>query len=347
MSSATPKKAFPVNVRDYCPVCDEQRDFLRESVPQKITARGVVLSIPMVLDTCTVCRQARYDEQEEARVVQEAFNTIRRQKGLLTSEEIKDIRSKYHLSQKAFAVLLGMSEATVNRYENGALQDDAHNALILACRNPDFVRQQIASRGHLLGARQRTEAERALNCPDPEHAGLDWVPRVDDRTGYRAFDYERYVASVLFLCRRVRNAGRTMINKLLFYADFLHYKEQAVSLTGSAYRRLDLGPAPENYGELEDRLQREGYVKVQEMPCGPYMAYLYGEGPRAKEMLPEEILGPGELRVLEHVAKELRGYTAKALSERSHREGAWLETPDRDLISYHKAKSLSLSMPAK
>ena len=69
--------------------------------------------------------------------------------------EIKRIREQWHLSQVSFAALLGMSQATINRYENGALQQRKEDELIRACDNPEFMRDIIIRRGHMLSERQR------------------------------------------------------------------------------------------------------------------------------------------------------------------------------------------------
>ena len=56
-----------------------------------------------------------------------------------------------------------MSEATINRYEGGGLQDAAHDATIRACESPEFVRQQLQLRGGRLSERQRSKVEAAID----------------------------------------------------------------------------------------------------------------------------------------------------------------------------------------
>ena len=47
---------------------------------------------------------------------------------MLSTVEIRRIREQYDLSREAFAAVLGMSPATLYRYEAGALQDDLHDS---------------------------------------------------------------------------------------------------------------------------------------------------------------------------------------------------------------------------
>lgn len=57
----------------------------------------------------------------------------------ITPQEIKRIRKKYGLSQKAFARLLGIGEASMARYERGKEPTRANANLIRAADNPTFV----------------------------------------------------------------------------------------------------------------------------------------------------------------------------------------------------------------
>ena len=135
----------------------------------------------------------------------------------------------------------------------------------------------------------------------------------------------------------------TSLNKLLFYADFLCYKVETRSLTGAAYRRVQRGPVPVDYSGLRARMELDGYVDIREVTYrNGNEGEEYGLGPRADEL--SVSFSPREVRVLQTVAMELGGLTPRQISERSHQETAWIATPDRQLISYQDAMSLSLSV---
>mgnify|MGYP004702949699 CR=1 FL=1 len=57
-------------------------------------------------------------------------DAYRQLKGLLTSDEIKQIRSKYNVSQKEFSEILGWGSSTIVRYENHQVQDRAHDDIL-------------------------------------------------------------------------------------------------------------------------------------------------------------------------------------------------------------------------
>jgi len=75
------------------------------------------------------------------------------------AEVVKAIRAKYGLSQRSFATLLGIGEATMVRYEQGAVPSRANANLILAAEDPHFMKGCIERNGSLLSERQRSRAE--------------------------------------------------------------------------------------------------------------------------------------------------------------------------------------------
>ena len=75
------------------------------------------------------------------------------------AEVVKAIRAKYGLSQRSFAALLGIGEATMVRYEQGAVPSRANANLILAAEDPHFMKGCIERNGSFLSERQRSRAE--------------------------------------------------------------------------------------------------------------------------------------------------------------------------------------------
>ncbi len=99
----------------------------------------------------------------------------------ITPEEIKEIRGRYGLSQKSFALLLGIGPASIVRYEQGATPSKANANLIRAARNPDFMAECLEADGDQIPETQRLRAQSVVYdyvSLDPEedarmHEGLD------------------------------------------------------------------------------------------------------------------------------------------------------------------------------
>ncbi len=76
----------------------------------------------------------RSAEKENNRELIEAYKS---KTNLLTSNEIKEIRKKYNLTQRDYSFALGLGEITVHRFEKGSIQSDADNQLMLLSTNPE------------------------------------------------------------------------------------------------------------------------------------------------------------------------------------------------------------------
>lgn len=113
---------------EYCLDCGQDGPLHREMKSTEFDIRGETLHIEYPAKTCLSCGTS---ELEAGMLPAEiAFVQYRKDKGLLTPKQMKEIRKRHSLSQKSFAALLGISEATINCYEGGGLQDVDHDRAI-------------------------------------------------------------------------------------------------------------------------------------------------------------------------------------------------------------------------
>jgi putative zinc finger/helix-turn-helix YgiT family protein len=299
---------------------------------------------------CPECGESVVDEAF-GDPVERAMDAYREQSGLLTSSEIRRIRDQWGLSQVAFATLLGMSPATINRYEQGSLQQEKEDELLRACDNEEFMRDLLRRRGALLSERQRQTAEAKLERRPGtrmaywETGFSESMPvEVSKRSGFRAFDYDRYAAVVAWLCKNVQVVTQTKLYKLLFYSDFLCFRATSRSLTGALYRQMAYGPVPVGFNGLRAQLEADDVVAINEVAFqNGNTGELFRPGGRAEMTLSK--LGDEDIRVLVFVRDKLGDLTPSAISDRSHAESAWKDTLPKDVISYEKAMELSLQVP--
>ncbi len=78
-----------------------------------------------------------FDRNIEIENDQRLYNIYKKKNNLLTNEEIKKIRKKYGLTQKEYAKVLGVGEITIHRFEKGAIQTEAVDAIMRLSSNPD------------------------------------------------------------------------------------------------------------------------------------------------------------------------------------------------------------------
>jgi putative zinc finger/helix-turn-helix YgiT family protein len=93
--------------------------------------RAYRVEIPaLTVPQCKNCRALSIDADAD----HEISAAFRRHAGLLTPQEIRQGRDKLGLTQKQFANLLGVGEATVSRWETGAqIQQRAMDRFLRVC----------------------------------------------------------------------------------------------------------------------------------------------------------------------------------------------------------------------
>lgn len=331
----------------YCPRCEKPTESSYQKRVGKYTVRGEEIAIELPLWVCSICGESVVEEAFGDPIVR-AFDEFRSSHGLLTATEIRRIRQQWHLSQAAFAALLGMSQATINRYELGALQSKKEDELIRACDNPQSMHDLINRNKNRISARQikaaRHAIEMALGDQDGRQRLSAWTGPEGDcgiYTGFRRFDADRYAAVVVWFCDCVQALAQTKLYKLLFYADFLAFRTNALSLTGAAYCAMPYGPVPARFSALRSELEFNEYVCIKEVT---YQNGNTGEeftrGSNASAI--PTVLTDADIAILRRVRDEVGSLTPTQISDRSHEEPAWRDTPRNQLISYEKAHQLSL-----
>lgn len=67
------------------------------------------------------------------------YDIYKKQMNLLTSSEIKNIRKKYDMNQKEFALSIGVGEITIHRFENGSIQTESVDSIIRLSEDPGIM----------------------------------------------------------------------------------------------------------------------------------------------------------------------------------------------------------------
>ncbi|MEK7406685.1 MAG: type II TA system antitoxin MqsA family protein [Acidobacteriota bacterium] len=80
---------------------------------------------------CTACGLKTIDNEYSGEFTKLVSDAYREKHGLLTGTRIREARNRLGMSQDKFAQYLKVGPASVNRWENGKIQDEAMNELIL------------------------------------------------------------------------------------------------------------------------------------------------------------------------------------------------------------------------
>ncbi len=150
----------------YCDVCDKERSFEVREETRTYTVRDTEVNVNLFLSYCKTCKEEVYNREMEIHNDGIVFNAYKEKNGLLTSHEVKDLREKYGLSQQNFARLLGFGDKTVTRYENGSIQDRAHDNLMRLMKKIGNFRELWSRRKEILSKQANRKVAQRLEKMD-------------------------------------------------------------------------------------------------------------------------------------------------------------------------------------
>lgn len=317
----------------YCPECEQEVQFAVATHREEHSIRGEKIEMDFPALQCSVCGIELFDEELSGAALRSAYDEVRRRKGMPNPEELKSIRTRMGLSQREFAKLLGWSHITIHRYEKGSLPNEAHATVLNELRvNPGYALSLFQKNQRNFSDDEADKVKSKLIGFFREGLGSDW------EQGNRSFDIDRLGGMVCFFALKTQLV-KTKLLKLLWYADFLHFKRYEQSISGMKYVRLPFGPVPDNYNNLLSSLENEGIISIEPVVLGPYDAEIIIPKENSKlDCLKEE-----EGDTLDAVWKQFAYWTARDISSYSHREVAYTATAQRDVIEYKYAKDLSLA----
>lgn len=334
-------------MRKYCDECGKVVETKIINKKEAYNVCGEVIEIDAQVLVCTDCGEEFYSEELDNATLISAYNEYRRRHKLLLPEEIKKIREQYGLSQRSFAKLLNWGDKTICRYENGSVQDKAHNSLLLFLREPENMRTFLTENEVALNARQLNkllETVEELEQNEEYRSSRRFFNRFfagvpSEENGFRAFDYEKFCAMVLFFANKSTELLKTKLMKLLNYSDMIFYKENGISISGARYAHFPYGPVPENFDILLGTMEADHIAHIE---------VFYDNGYEKHQVIPEEdipegVLSEDELEVLERIYQKFANYGSVDISNYSHKEKGYHATRKGEIISYVYAKDIELN----
>jgi len=343
----------------FCPHCEVERAVKIKEAEEIFKVRGEPISVLSKVAICTSCGKELVDEELESENFEGAYRKYRKRHGLLSPREIRGIRERYGLSQRALAKLLRWGEVTINRYENGAIQDKVHDDMLRFIVNPRNMREVYERNADALPAQRIKRVQERIEAALQGEVEAEFeqslqrvldVREPSEMNGFRRFDLDKMQNLILFFASSVSHAFKTKMTKLLWYADVLCFNYTSRSITGSPYLAYKLGPVPDNYDLIFGDMQRRGVIDVQEevfemMRIGEQFC---GERIVTRQGYDPEAFSPDELCCAERVAKEFKDLSATATVKRAHQEVAYKRVYEEEArseqIPYTLADTLSIPL---
>jgi len=330
-----------------CPLCNKVHVIEeRKGITQAII-KGEVVDYEHVYYCCTLS-----DEEENefipAGIMDEnllrARNAYRVKKGLLTSDDIAKIRNLYGLTQSDFAALLGWGDVTVTRYESKSIQDETYdNVMRMVYNNPMFALGCLGKHQERFNPEKYAKIRKSIK-ERVEEFGTLYLKRQEieglyvnfeeetDYNGYKVLDIEKTSYVIGYFAQFIDHLYKVKLMKLLWYTDTLFFGRHGKSMTGLVYKHKPLGALPIAY----DEIIHLPTVKVVEDMINEDIGYKICSN---KEVSISEFTLE-ELSVLELVATKFKNHRSKEIVDYMHREKAYTETQQNQIIPYTLARQL-------
>lgn len=332
---------------EYCDTCGKEVETGVITRKEIFNVCGEKITVDAQILVCAECGEELFCEELDSATLVNAYNEYRRKHKLLLPEEIKKIREQYGLSQRSFAKLLNWGDKTICRYENGSVQDKAHNSILLFLREPENMRTYLTENEVVLDEKRKAKLLETVDkleqdneyCVGRRFFDLFFSRIPCEENGFKGFDYEKLCAMVLFFAHKSSELLKTKLMKLLNYSDMIFYKENGISMSGLKYAHLPYGPVPQHFDMLLGKMSADHIVHIEVM---------YDKGYEKHQVIPEcemseDIFSDEELEVLERVYIKFKDFGSADISDYSHKEKGYNSTKQGEIISYAYAKDIQLN----
>lgn len=145
--------------------------------------------------------------------------------------------------------------------------------------------------------------------------------------------FKQVLLYILEKCAGKPNVGETVLYKLLYFAEFNYYEVYEEHLVGATFRKLPYGPVPQKLDVVLNQMEEAGELKMikTEYYDLPQKRYI----PLVKPDL--TLLKASEKEIIDHVVNQLSDFSARAISDYSHKDMPWKATKEGGIIDYELA----------
>ena len=331
-----------------CPLCDKTHEVEERKRATTTIIKGEEVTYEERFYFCSNADEEE-NEFETGNMTNEnllnARNAYRIKMGLLTSDEIVEIRENYGLSQVDLARLLGWGEATISRYESKAIQDEAYDTMLRLIKdNPlkalEFLKKNSDKFSPLkrIGIREQivekidSYGKEFLTRQTFEGEYVDF-DEPSDSNGYTTLNIDKLEAIISYLAEFMSNLYKVKLMKSLWYSDALSYKKTGRAMTGLVYRHDALGALPVGHYSL---------MNLENLNIKEEISYSYDSMLHVYpgNNVDYSILSNEEKAILDAVIKKFKNFKASEIVDYMHEERAYKETLNGEIIPFSLAKEI-------
>ena len=321
-----------------CPYCDGHAILQNEE--RKLSFRKESFSVRVHYYRCQKCKEEFTTTEVDTVTMLQLYNQYRENNGIPFPEEITKLRERYGLTATKMSAIFGLGINSYSNYEKGEVPSLSNANLISMAQKPrtflallekaeskfsDSAYKKVYSK--VQQAIEEFESFNAFDC------AINNYNKPSKYTGYKTPDFDKIAGLVSILlqnCNEEYN-DKLKLNKLLFYTDFINYKNHGSSITGITYRAIKLGPVPTNYDNIY-ALLKDNYItsEFRESDSGGAREIFFATAEINLGLFTEK-----EIESINIIISKFKESSTWDVVNLSHREGAWKKlNADSKVISY-------------
>ena len=266
------------------------------------------------------------DETDNAAFTQ-VTNQYRAKYGIPFTDEIIQIRKNYGISASKMSKLLGFGINQWRLYETGEVPSVSNGRTIRSIATPTGFINILNSAKNTIDQKDYQKISNHINTLLETQENQLLKQYKTDRifkysrsfeNGFGPTSLNKIKNVLLYILNECGETFQTKMNKILFYTDFLSYRQYGISICGFSYKALDYGPVPEHwdriYSQFDEISQEQKIVGEKE-----------GIVLKTTQQPDITTLTETEQQILSTICNKFKTISSAEISRISHNEPAWIE----------------------
>ena len=333
-------------VNMFCSICEEKHDVSLIEEERETIIKGEKIKYKELHYKCDKYSDNNIFMSDDLWNINliNSLDEYRKKKDLLTSKEIKEIREKYQLTQSEMAYLLNLGEITITRYETKQIQDASVDNMIRELNdNPLFALKLLEKNRSKFKRYDEIEKnikevidKNIISFLNEQELIAKYIQYNEKSiiNGNTVLDIGNLTNVLGYITKEMGPTKKVVLMKLLWYIDSLSYKNNGYTITGLVYEHMPYGALPIGHREIIELSSIKSNLFINESEYEEYRIQFNKEY-KIKKLKKEE------KEIIDRVINKFKNYKSYEISDYMHKEKAYIETKDNEIIPFTFAKEIN------
>ncbi|MFA6340619.1 MAG: Panacea domain-containing protein [Candidatus Paceibacterota bacterium] len=153
-------------------------------------------------------------------------------------------------------------------------------------------------------------------------------------------DEKAYKNAVLYFIKYCNNQylHATKLNKLLYYLDFIFFRDHGRPVTGDVYIHQGYGPVPSTIDEVLTKLKSDKIIDTEAKPYNgeEMINFLLKDDSK----FDESVFSLEQKKLLKQICDEFSGWSTEKIVAQTHLEAPWFYSKPYEIVDYAYARDI-------